>query len=94
MHYMASRSIGNSHTLTINYLRKLFSDSLCDEINYIFENDDEMLVKQYPEISKIIKSDEALKPFRVVNKLVEILRNSRIENNINQQDLEKIFEGR
>lgn len=53
-----------------------------------------MLVKQYPEISKIIKSDEALKPFRVVNKLVEILRNSRIENNINQQDLEKIFEGR
>ena len=42
-------------------------------------------------LSKIIKSDEALKPFRVVNKLVEILRNSRIENNINQQDLEKIF---
>ncbi|SEP72534.1 ribosomal protein S12 methylthiotransferase accessory factor [Streptococcus equinus] len=94
MHYMASRSIGNSHTLTINYLRKLFSDNLCDEINYIFENDDEILVKQYPEISKIIKSDEALKPFRVVNKLVEILRNSRIKNNINQQDLEKIFEGR
>lgn len=94
MHYIASRSVGNSHMITLNYLKKLFSASLCEDVDYIFEIDDEILVKQYPDISKIINDDKALKPFRVVNKLVEILRDSRVKNKINQQDLEKIFEGR
>ena len=94
MHYMASRSVGNSHDLTLVYLRKFFSDNLCNSIDYNFENNDEILVKQYPEISKIVKENDALKPFRVVNKLVDILRENRVKNKISQQDLEKIFEGR
>ncbi|MFR7863173.1 MAG: YcaO-like family protein [Streptococcus salivarius] len=94
MHYMACRSIGYSHEESLTYLRKFFSSSLCDHIDDIFKDSDLILVKQYPEISKIVNSDDALRSYRLINKLVDILKESRVVNPIRQDNLKEIFEER
>ena len=49
---------------------------------------------QYPEISKIVNSDDALRSYRLINKLVDILKESRVVNPIRQDNLKEIFEER
>lgn len=73
---------------------KFFSSSLCDHIDDIFKDSDLILVKQYPEISKIVNSDDALRSYRLINKLVDILKESRVVNPIRQDNLKEIFEER
>lgn len=51
-------------------------------------------MKQYPEISKIVNSDDALRSYRLINKLVDILKESRVVNPIRQDNLKEIFEER
>lgn len=91
-HYMASRSRGISHQKAVEYLRMFFDKDLCDDIDYIFADNDKILVKQYPEISELMEKDDRLKPHRLVVELVEILRRSRLENKIDQQSLIHIFD--
>ena len=89
--YMASRSIGNSHQKTIEYLKIFFDEKPCERIDYLFCDNEKILVKQYPEISQLMERDERLAPHRLVNRLVELLRKYRLESMINQQSLENVF---
>lgn len=89
--YMASRSVGNSHAETIEYLKIFFDKEQCNKIDGLFGENEKILVKQYPEISQLMEKDERLEPHRLVNKLVELLRKYRLECKIDQQSLETIF---
>lgn len=86
-YYFSARSIGYSHVETIEYLSEWFDKSFCELVDFLFENMDEVIIKQYPDLSNWRELPE-FEPQRICFKIINNLRKKQIENPINQKQIE------
>lgn len=87
--YLTYMDIECSHSNAIDYLKVFFELKICDKIDNIFCNCDEVFIKQYPNLSdanadttKLIRSD-----YFEYSKCIHIRKKRHLENNITQENL-------
>lgn len=90
-YYLASRCNENDHEATISILNDFFDKEIVDQINDIFEDEDKILTKQYPDIYQLVDTDPRFEPYRIGKKLIDVNRTARLKNKIDQHSLKYIF---
>lgn len=80
--YIGAMSAENDHKKAIRYLKILFDKAICDEIDDIFYEPKDVIVKQFPSVD-IVNSPTT----EAIYKYADILKNQQICNPINQMEV-------
>lgn len=89
-HYLAAMSQIHDHTTVMGYMRILFDDKLCERIDYLFADPNQVISKQYQDYTNPAV-DSHFSSQQILNEIYNKLRKSRIENRINQESLKTVF---
>ncbi len=93
-YYFDAMGVLSSHEESMRYMRTLFTHGICERINYLFCNHDNIISKQYPGIDNVGVSnrDRSSNLYDAVSQYTYSLRRKQKEHPINQYCLERLFQ--
>ncbi len=93
-HYLTAMANMNDHEKALSYLRVLFNRELCDRLDYLFCDNKQILIKQYPD-HDVSDSEKCIRDrccdYQVMLDLSRKLKKRQLENPIKQENLAKLF---
>ncbi len=83
-HYLSAMSQLNSHDKVMEYMETFFDDSIYKQLDNLFKNPENIIVKQYPSCYEKESNN-------LFVKCITKLKNVQAKNPIDQKNIESLF---